>query len=269
MIKLIAIDIDGTLLNSKKQIPQENIEAIKKAKAKGVKVVICTGRPLRSMQHYLHELSLENEGDYAITFNGGLAQKNDTGEIIDKKVMSATDVKYLIQFLAKFDLPVDVLSDAVALQIPSKHGTSLYKEINKYVSFQDITIDDIVEGGIYNKVVSAEPKEFLDSKIAEFPQEIYDKFEIFKSRDELVEMMPKGVNKAYGLEKLTKHLGIKQEETMAIGDEENDFPMIKWAGIGVAMGNAVPEVKTIATYITETNDDAGVAKAIEKYVLGE
>ena len=86
MIKLVAIDLDGTLLNEQKLISDENKQALAQAKQQGVKIVLCTGRPLAAMAHYLQELGLVDEGDYSITFNGGLVQKNDTGEIMEKKV---------------------------------------------------------------------------------------------------------------------------------------------------------------------------------------
>ncbi|MER2117699.1 MAG: HAD-IIB family hydrolase, partial [Enterococcus casseliflavus] len=95
MIKLIAIDLDGTLLNDKKEVTPRNKEVLARAKAQGVKIVICTGRPLRAIRPYLEELSLKEPGDYSITFNGGLVQKNETGEIIEKAAMQLADIHEL------------------------------------------------------------------------------------------------------------------------------------------------------------------------------
>lgn len=99
MIKLVAIDLDGTLLNEQKLISDENKQALAQAKQQGVKIVLCTGRPLAAMAHYLQELGLVDEGDYNITFNGGLVQKNDTGEIMEKKVMEVSDIQRLYKRL--------------------------------------------------------------------------------------------------------------------------------------------------------------------------
>ena len=93
MIKLVAIDLDGTLLNGKKETTPRNKAASIAAKAKGVKVVICTGRPLRAIHPFLQELNLEEAGDYSITFNGGLVQQNDTGKIIEKNVLTFEQVQ--------------------------------------------------------------------------------------------------------------------------------------------------------------------------------
>ncbi len=97
LIKLVAIDLDGTLLNSEKEISLRNKQALMAAKQEGVKVVICTGRPLAAIGPYLEELGLQDEGDYSITFNGGLVQKNDTGAIIEKTLMPLEAIHELYQ----------------------------------------------------------------------------------------------------------------------------------------------------------------------------
>ena len=118
---------------------------------------------------------------------------------------------------------------------------------------------------IYNKVVSVTKPEFLDQQLLKLPKELHQHFEIFKSRDIIVEMMPKGVHKAAGLNQLVKHLGLSSENVMAMGDEENDLSMLKWAGLGVAMANGVAIAKEIADAVTSrTNDESGVAEAVKK-----
>ncbi|MDR0921940.1 MAG: Cof-type HAD-IIB family hydrolase [Lactobacillales bacterium] len=266
MIKLVAIDLDGTLLNSKKEISLRNKETLKKAKAAGIKVVICTGRPLKAIHHILEELNLEEAGDYSVTFNGGLVQKNDTAEIMEKKALTLDEVKRIYEVVQPLALPLDVISDGIVLQLPSVNE-SLYAKANPVLTFEKAELSDLTEDMIFNKCISAAEAEFLDNQSLKFPKELYDEFEIIKSRDILLEFMPKGVTKAYGIELLAKDLGIKQSEIMAIGDEENDLPMIEYAKIGVAMKNAVPMIKVAATVETDTNENDGVAKAIEKYIL--
>ncbi|HFU6521595.1 TPA: Cof-type HAD-IIB family hydrolase [Enterococcus hirae] len=268
MIKLIAIDLDGTLLNEEKQISDENKQALAKAKEKGVKIVLCTGRPLAAMTHYLQELGLVDEGDYSITFNGGLVQKNDTGEIIEKKVMEVADIHRLYDLAQKLALPLDILSDHVVLQLPTAPGKkSLYNTLNKLLQFQPANLADLTDEFVLNKAVIAYPQAELDPKIKEIPAEFHERYEIIKTRSMLLEFMPKGVTKAYGISLLAKDLGLEPAEIMAIGDEENDLPMIEYAGMGVAMANAVPFVKEAANYVTSSNLEHGVAKVIEKFVL--
>lgn len=270
MIKLIAIDLDGTLLNDKKQISERNKQALAQAKSMGVKIVICTGRPLRAIEGFLEELNLLESGDYSITFNGGLVQKNDTGEIIEQTVMEQNDIRTLHQVAEKMDLPLDVLSEGTVLQFPtSQTNPSIYSQLNKLLDFQPAVMKELNDSTIYNKAVIAIDQEILDPKIAEIPKIYYDQYEIIKTRNNLLEFMPKGITKGYGISLLAKDLGIERHEIMGIGDEENDLPMIEYVGMGVAMANAIPLVRDAADYVTATNEEDGVAQAIEQFVLHE
>ncbi|SBQ26706.1 Cof-type HAD-IIB family hydrolase [Streptococcus pneumoniae] len=242
-IKLIALDLDGTLLTTDKRLTDRTKETLKAARDRGIKVVLTTGRPLKAMDFFLHELGTDGQEDeYTITFNGGLVQKN-TGEILDKTVFSYDDVARLYEKTEKLSLPLDAIS----------------------VDFEDLSSQMT-----YNKCVTAFAQEPLDAAIQKISPELFDQYEIFKSREMLLEWSPKNVHKATGLAKLISHLGINQSQVMACGDEANDLSMIEWAGLGVAMQNAVPEVKAAANVVMPmTNDEEAVAWAIEEYVLKE
>ena len=268
MIKLVAIDLDGTLLNSQKEISLRNKQALMAAKQAGVKVVICTGRPLAAIGPYLEELGLQEEGDYSITFNGGLVQKNDTGAIIEKTLMPLEAIHELYQLATTLNMPFDVLSDEVVMKLPSAPNyPSIYSSLNKLLTFESYKLEELTPNRIYNKVVVAIDEAYLNERIKEIPASFYERFEIIKTRNNLLEFMPKGITKAYGISLLAKDLGIRAEEIMTLGDEENDLPMIEYAGLGVAMANAIPLVKEAADVVTDTNDQDGVAKAVEKYIL--
>ena len=268
MIKLIAIDLDGTLLNSKKEISVRNKETLAQAKAAGVKIVICTGRPLAAIGIYLDTLNLRDNGDYSITFNGGLVQKNDTGKIIEKATMPLENVQDLYELAKSLNVPLDILSDGLVLQLPTTQDhESLYSQLNKLLTYESYELAQLTADRIYNKAVIAVDQTYLDEQIKKIPSAFYDRYEIIKTRSNLLEFMPKGITKAYGISLLARDLGIKQDEIMTIGDEENDLPMIEYAGLGVAMANAIPLVKEAADVVTDTNDQDGVAKAVEKYIL--
>lgn len=268
LIKLVAIDLDGTLLNSKKEISARNKEALMQAKAAGVKIVICTGRPLAAIGIYLDALNLRDNGDYSITFNGGLVQKNDTGEIIEKSSMALENVHELYELAKSLNVPLDILSDGLVVQLPTTQDhESLYSQLNKLLTFESYELAQLTADRIYNKAVIAVDETYLDEQIKKIPSPFYERYEVIKTRSNLLEFMPKGITKAYGISLLARDLGIKQEEIMTIGDEENDLPMIEYAGLGVAMENAVPRVKDLADVITDTNDNDGVAQAVEKFVL--
>jgi len=269
MIKLIAIDLDGTLLNGKKEISKTNQEVLAQAKAKGIKIVLCTGRPLKAILPYLDVLDLRSAGDYSITFNGGLVQKNDTGEIVDKQTLSVADVQDLLALAETMDMPLDVLADDVVLCFPTspKHQT-IYPTLNPLLVFQPTDKQAVSAKTLYNKAVVAYDQEELDQWIPKIPAKFKERYEVIKTRSNLLEFMPKGVTKAYGIQLLAQELGIEQAEVMEIGDEENDLSMIAYAGVGVAMGNAISAVKEAADVVTATNEEDGVAKIVSEYVLG-
>lgn len=270
-IKLLALDLDGTLFNKEKIVSDANKDAISAAKAMGIKVVITTGRPLLAIGNLLDELGLLHDDDYCITFNGGLVQRN-TGEILDKSSLSLEEVCYLHQQLQQLQLPTDILSDGKVYSIPSPDGRrSEYYLASPLLEFIEISdLDQLPKDIVYNKIVTVTDADFLDEALAGADPNAFENFEAFKSRDIIFEVMPKGVHKAFGLQLLCKHLGFSAENVMAMGDEANDFTMLEWAGLGVAMANAVADAKQIADKVTGlTNDQSGVAEAIQKYILNE
>lgn len=270
MIKLVAIDLDGTLLNGQKKISKRNVETIKQAKNHGVKVIICTGRPLVSVRPILEELELEEEGDYAITFNGGMIQKNDTGEVLFQHSLNVADIKQIAKELEHLELPLDVLSNQQVYHVqPIPEQTpSIYQQFNPKMEFQHRILDDFDNQIDYNKVVVAvEDRDFLDEQIKKISEDLKNQYTFVKSRAQLLEILHKEVSKANALKNLGALLQIEADEMMALGDEENDLSMIQYAGLGIAMGNAVEQVKLYAEHITDTNEADGVAKAIERFVL--
>lgn len=269
MIKLIAIDLDGTLLKDDKTISDRNKQALVQAKHEGVKVVICTGRPLIAIEPILDRLELRDAGDYSITFNGGAIQKNDTGEEIFSDSLSLADVKETAELMTTLDLPLDVLSKDQCIHIPTATAAhqSIYETLNPLLTFVHQTTASLTETKIFNKMVVGVDQSYLDQQISNIPNEFHAKFNIMKSRPNLLEILPKTVSKANGIQKLTDILGIKQSEVMALGDEENDESMIEYAGLGVVMENGNVELKKIAQYIAPSNEKDGVAVAVEKFVL--
>ena len=147
------------------------------------------------------------------------------------------------------------------LGYPETHISGLFgaKQFTWTTQFQILFCD--------NKAVIGYEQQLLDQKITEIPRHFKEQYEVIKSRAVLLEFMPKGVTKAYGLALLAKDLGLTAAEIMTIGDEENDLRMIEYAGIGVAMANAVDQVKAVANVVTASNEEDGVAQVIEKYLL--
>lgn len=268
-IRLVALDLDNTLLDDHKNISKANKEAIQKAIDLGVKVVITTGRPLRAIDHILKELGLNHSKGYSVTFNGGLIQRND-GYLLAQESLSYEQVNYLYQHLSSLGLPVDILSHGTVYSLSRPDRPSRYPEANPSLTFKTLKdFTDLPKNLVYNKVVVVTDEAFLEDKIKAMTALIGSDFEAFKSREIIFEIMPKGVHKASGLARLCQVLEIDPQCVMAVGDEENDVTMIRWAGLGVAMHNASPLVKEVADVVTtKDHNHSGVAEAIEKYVLG-
>lgn len=268
MYKLLALDLDGTLLNEQKEISTRNKEILKKAQEKGCQVVLTTGRPLKAVAPYVKALELFGPDEYAITFNGGLVQRIATGEILGKTVLEFSDIEKIYPIFQELDLPLSVLSEGKVLELAtSKNHPSIYAQLNPLLSYEQVDLEDLKPDAIYNKLVSATSAEVLDEKIPFIPNDLKENFGIMKSRDCLLEILPKGVSKAQGLELLGKHLGISLLEMIAFGDEENDLSMLEACGLGVVMANGSQKAKAAADFITLSNEEDGVAYAIEKFVL--
>ena len=163
-IKVIALDLDGTLLNSEKKISPRNLAAIRAAQEKGIKVVLTTGRPLKAMDFLLQEIGTAGLSDeFTITFNGGLVQKN-TGEIIAKTVFSRDDILRIYEETEALGLPLDAISEGDVYTLASDQE-SLYALYNPYLNFIPISIDDLSSQISYNKCVTAFHQDYLDSAI--------------------------------------------------------------------------------------------------------
>jgi len=176
-IKLIALDLDGTLLTSEKKISERNLAALKMAQEQGMKIVLTTGRPLKAMELFLNELGVANQEDeYTITFNGGLVQRN-TGEILDKTVFAYDDVARIFEETEKLGLPLDAICEGTVYQIQSDHE-SLYQTCNPALIFESVSFADLSSQQTYNKCVTAYAPAPLDRGIAQLSSDLFDKYEI-------------------------------------------------------------------------------------------
>lgn len=267
-IKLVAIDMDGTLLNPQHEITPAVKSAIARAHKKGVMVVLTTGRPLVGIQRYLMELDLVDEGQYCISYNGALVHRANDGECVAEITLGFDDYLYIEQ-LAR-DLGVHFQAfDKSFLYTPNKdiseftiHESSLTGIPVRYRS-----VEEMDRATRFPKLMMIDKPDLLDSAIQRLPQQARDNYTILKSAPYYLEILNSRVNKGQGVKMLADKLGLAREEVMAIGDQENDLAMIEYAGTGVAMGNAIDSVKKIAQFITKTNMEDGVAHAIEELVL--
>lgn len=273
-IKLIAIDLDGTLLHSDRTLSDENRQAVQAAKSAGVQVVLCTGRPLRSMHYLLDEIGLRDEEDIAITYNGGLIQKTSNGEIVNEITFNREECLDVYELGQSLGLPVNFIDLDYVYEPPYPAGAeSIYMATNKKVpkkealQFVDVLMDELPDPFKINKIVMSRPGEELDAVIPNIPAAYHEKYNIYKSQDFILEVLPQHVDKGYSMRLLGERLGLDKSQIMGIGDQENDLSLVENAGFGVAMDNAIARVKDAADYITKSNDENGVAHVINKFVL--
>ena len=253
-IKLIAIDMDGTLLLPDHTISPAVKNAIAAAREKGVNVVLTTGRPYAGVHSYLKELHMNQPGDYCITYNGALVQKAADGSTVAQTALSYDHFHALDRntlYTANRDISYYTVHESYVATIP-------------LVFCEAENMDPATQ---FLKVMMIDEPAILDKAISRIPAEVKEKYTVLKSAPYFLEILDKRVNKGTGVKSLADALGIKPEEIMALGDQENDIAMIEYAGMGVAMDNAIPSVKEVANFVTKSNLEDGVAWAIEKFVL--
>ncbi|MBC1457911.1 sugar-phosphatase [Listeria newyorkensis] len=268
MIKLVAIDIDGTLLNDKHEITPEVHAAIHKAKAQGVKIVLCTGRPITGVQQYLSDLELKREGDYVITFNGAMVQDTFTKEVISHLTLDHANIMDIYAMSRELGLHMH-FNDMANLYTPNR-------DIGKYTVYESYLtntplfytpMDEVAEDIMVSKAMFIDEEEILAPAIAKIPASFGEKYNLVRSSPFFLEVLNPEASKGNAVHGLAQKLGIKQSEVMCIGDQENDSTMIEYAGVGVAMENAIDKIKAMADFITLSNEESGVAHAINKFVL--
>ncbi|MBO8159010.1 Cof-type HAD-IIB family hydrolase [Thermosyntropha sp.] len=264
-IRLIGIDLDDTLLDGKGNISVKAAEMIKKIKDKGVLVTLATGRMYSSALPYALKLNMELP---LITYQGALVKNSLSGEVLYYKPLEPKKAGEIIDFFKSYKVHYHAfLGDNLCME-------KLTPEGRDYINFAGLNADLVPDlrrkagegGSIKVTAMSYEVEKILEmEKILKRNYE--GELHITRSRPYFLDVLHVKADKAEALKVVAEHYGIKQEEVMAIGDSYNDIPMLRWAGIGVAMGNAPEEVKKEADYVTFSNEEEGVAYILEKLIL--
>ena len=270
MIKLIAIDLDGTLLREDKTLSKGNIEALHQAHEAGYDIVICTGRPLSGVRPIFEAIDLP-EGDYYMIINNGCTTlSTKKWEIIGKEELTLNDMHRLYQLtenhkvqLTLFDLDHYLVVEEEASQLVAKDADMVHNQ-PKTVHEKDLSRYVPIFQAMYVGAPSA-----IDAFQAQHEAALEADFNTVRSQNILFEILPKGASKASALQALSQTLGYSRDQVMALGDANNDLEMLRFAGYSVAMGNGNAAVKEIADFITLTNDEDGVAHAIHKLIETE
>lgn len=267
MYQLIAVDMDGTLLNHKKEISPANLKAIQAAKAQGKKVVIATGRPLVGINRYLRELDLVTEEDYVIAFNGALVQTAKSGRVIAMKTLHWQDYQDLYALSLELGVHIHALTEHHVMTPVANPYTDVEAEIN-LIETEIVPVADVPKTTTIVKVMFVDESEKLDQAMTMLPDWVRERYTIVRSSDIFLEFLDKSVNKGTGVAAVAGEMGITHKEVICVGDAGNDLDMIRYAGLGVAMENAFDYVKEAADFITLSNEADGVAHVIERFMLG-
>ncbi len=278
-IKLIVTDLDGTFLNTNHvTIPKENIEAFKRAHEMGIKVAIASGRTKILTDYLVEQLPFL---DYLITSNGAVTYDLHTGKVICSTLMSNTQSVKIFNILKDYNLIYEIYFDGKCYmndesyamfdtEHVSPHIHALLKDFIKPVS----SLENLIDGQGIEKLnilsLSGEERLEIEKRVGKVCDVAFaSSFPIVKGVNGNLEMTDKDATKGFAVKGLCDALGLSNENVMCFGDGENDCSMLEFADYSFAMANGNDLAKSTAKFVTDTNDNFGVAKAINKYVFGE
>ncbi len=268
MFKLIAIDVDGTLINSNHELSEQNINAINKAVEMGIYVVVATGRCPTGVYKFLNRINFKDKESYIISHNGSIIVNAKTKELIPYSSLTGKEYKELQKIGKELGFKVYAF-DRDACIADEFHIFAKEDVSHNEIEFRQINFEKLPDDHPVIRVLFSGEENYINDNLNKIPSELFERFTTMRSHKTLFEFLRKGNSKGAALKALAETLGIKREEVMCIGDAENDIYMMEYAGFSVAMGNAMDAVKKAANYVTKTNDESGVAYALEKFVLNE
>lgn len=272
-MKTIVLDIDGTLYTSEKKISPKTKDCIINLQQNGNKVILASGRPTTGMLELAEELELGKYNGLIVSYNGSKVIDVSTGEELFNQAMSVSEGKEVLEHLKQFDVSVmidkedymfvnDVFGCTInykgapfnIIEYESRGGHYKLCEKDDLAAFLDYPI---------NKILTAGEPDYLASVYEEMQEPFKDELNCVFTADFYFEFTAKGIDKAKALDTVLRPLNIFPEDVIAFGDGHNDKTMLEYAGIGVAMGNAVDELKEISDVITLTNDEEGIPHFFE------
>ena len=276
-MKLLFTDLDGTLLTDDKRILDADMAAIDAMLSRGHKLVLCTGRPLTSAKQLAQKYGFDKPGFFLVSFNGGLIYDYATEKAILTRYIPVDEVKFIMDAAHRCGMHAHTYSGDLVV---SEYETEQLKTYCHLMKMDYVVVKDIREyyGEFINVVVKPPIKvniitPFDHSSLVDFRAEMRKTtagklFDVF-SKPEMLEFSHMQSNKGDAVRFMAEYYKVPLEDTIAVGDEENDCPMIEAAGVGVAVANASPVAKDIADYVTANdNNHSAIAEVIEKFVLG-
>ena len=269
--KILFLDLDGTLLNDHKEITEGNRRAINQALARGHRVVITTGRPLKSAILQAENLGMTGKGCYLIAFNGGILYDCFRQEQLSHQALSIETACQVVDEANRRGLHIQTYDDRDVLVEP-RCDTAVVRRYCGRILMEHRVVPSLPEALTKPTpkilAINLNQREPLIRLAETLNTELPDLIDCFFSSIDYLEIVPKGLNKGNAVRNMCRMLGIDLADTIAVGDEENDLTMIEAAGVGVAMANGIPAAKALADYVTtRDNNHDGIAEVVEKFML--
>lgn len=267
----LILDIDGTLVNSEKYVSDATKEAIIQAQSRGKVVAIASGRSISGIRRTAASIQLEDFGGYVIAYNGTTVVNCKTGECIYNQTISADMIAPVYEAAKEANVGILVYNDPKK-ELVAGNGVDKYIEADAKACEVSIReVDNFVKAVNFpiNKFLLTGDPEYMKEVEKTMQEKFGGTLNVFRSDPCYVELLPKFVDKGVAVEKLIKHLDIKKDKVICVGDSYNDLPMLRCAGMGVAMRNAQDAVKEAADYITDSNDKDGIVKVIQKFMTAK
>ena len=263
--RAIALDLDGTLTNHDKVVTPKTRKALLKAESQGAVIILASGRPTYGIEPVAECLELDKRGGYILSYNGGNIVNAKTGEKLFSQFLPDAVLPILYRYAKEHHHALlGYAGNEIITEMPDDQYVKEESRINKMNIRQVDNLLDALEPHPTKLLMTGDPKDMLQAE-NDLVAELGEKMDIFRSAPFFLELVPKGIDKAQSLLRLLGKINLTPADMIAFGDGYNDLSMLKLAGMGVAMENAAPEVRADADYVTLSNEEDGVAAALEHF----
>lgn len=268
--KLLVLDVDGTLLNDEREIGKRTLAALLKVQQMGVRIVLASGRPTYGLMPLAKTLELGNYGGFVLSYNGCQIIKAQNGEILFERRINPEMLPYLEKKARKNGFAIFTYhNDTLITDSPDNEYIKNEALLNNLKIIKEDEFSTAIDFAPCKCMLVSDKEEALIELEQHWEKRLAGTLDAFRSEPYFLEVVPCGVNKANTLGALLEHLGVTREEVIAVGDGVCDVTMLQLAGMGVAMGHSQDSVKVCADYVTASNEEDGVALAVEKLILAE
>lgn len=268
--KLLVLDVDGTLLNDEREISKRTLAALLKVQQMGVRIVLGSGRPTYGLMPLAKTLELGNYGGFVLSYNGCQIIKAQNGEILFERRINPEMLPYLEKKARKNGFAIFTYhDDTLITDSPDNEYIKNEALLNNLKIIKEDEFSTAIDFAPCKCMLVSDKEKALIGLEQHWEKRLAGTLDAFRSEPYFLEVVPCGVNKANTLGALLEHLGVTREEVIAVGDGVCDVTMLQLAGMGVAMGHSQDSVKVCADYVTASNEEDGVALAVEKLILAE